>query len=105
LRVLLDECVDVGFALHLTGHSVKTIAEMGWAGIKNGELLRRASLEFNAFVTIDQNLRFQQNLSKSVLRIVVMKPQSSRLSDLLALRTELLEVLREETAGIVLIPR
>jgi hypothetical protein len=35
---------------------------MGWAGIKNGELLRRASTEFNAFVTIDQNLRFQQNL-------------------------------------------
>jgi hypothetical protein len=59
---------------------------MGWAGIKNGELLRRASAEFNAFVTIDQNLRFQQNLSSSVLRIIVMRPQSSRLNDLLALR-------------------
>jgi hypothetical protein len=104
LRVLLDECIDVAFTEHVTGHSIKTVADMGWAGIKNGELLRRASSEFNAFVTIDQNLRFQQNLSAPALRIVIMRPQSSRLHDLLSLRRQLLGALQDESAGVVLIP-
>jgi hypothetical protein len=42
VRILLDECVPVGMGRKLLGHDVSTAPEMGWAGVKNGELLARA---------------------------------------------------------------
>jgi hypothetical protein len=42
MRVLLDECVPRGLRDEIAGHEVSTVAEAGWAGVKNGELLRRA---------------------------------------------------------------
>ena len=51
---------------------------MGWAGIKNGELLRRAETEFNVFVTADQQLRYQQNLSGRTLAIIVLPTNQVR---------------------------
>jgi hypothetical protein len=62
VRVLLDECVDRGLAREIVGHEVRTARDMGWRSIKNGELLRLASERFDAFVTVDRNLAFQQNL-------------------------------------------
>jgi hypothetical protein len=55
VKILLDECVDRRLARELAGHEVKTVPQMGWAGIKNGELLTLAEKEFEAFVT-DRNL-------------------------------------------------
>jgi hypothetical protein len=43
MRVLLDECVPRGLRKELVGHEVKTVAEAGWAGVKNGELLQMAA--------------------------------------------------------------
>ena len=51
---------------------------MGWAGIKNGELLRRAETEFNVFVTADQQLPYQQNLSGRTLAIIVLPTNQVR---------------------------
>jgi len=66
VRVLLDEQLPRRLARELTGHQVRTVHQQGWAGLKNGELLRRAAREgFEVFVTADQNLEFQQNLSGS----------------------------------------
>jgi hypothetical protein len=45
---------------------------MGWAGVRNGELLRRAEAQFDALITADQNLRYQQNLSGLNLAILVL---------------------------------
>jgi hypothetical protein len=45
MRVLLDECVPRALRGDIPGHEVRTVAEMGWAGVKNGELLRRAASE------------------------------------------------------------
>jgi hypothetical protein len=53
MRVLLDECVPRGLRSELSGHEVKTVAEAGWAGAKNGTLLRLAGL-----LTIDRNLEY-----------------------------------------------
>jgi hypothetical protein len=64
VKLLLDECVDRRFAKELQGHFVKTVPQMGWATIKNGELLALAEKEFDVFITVDRNLSFQQNLSK-----------------------------------------
>ena len=52
MRVLLDECVPRALRNDLPGHEVKTVAELGWAGVKNGELLRRAAAEFDVLITV-----------------------------------------------------
>ena len=51
---------------------------MGWTGIKNGELLRRAEGQFDVFVTADQQLRHQQNLSGRKLAIIVIPTNQVR---------------------------
>jgi len=40
---------------------------MGWAGIKNGELLRLASASFDVFLTVDRNIEHQQDVAGAVL--------------------------------------
>ena len=51
---------------------VRTVQQMGWAGVKNGLLLRRAQDEFDLFLTADKNLRYQQNLKGRRLAILVL---------------------------------
>jgi hypothetical protein len=59
-----------------TGHSVATAYEKGWAGLTNGELLAAAEEAFDALVTTDQNLRYQQNLAGRRLAILVLPTTS-----------------------------
>ena len=61
MRVLLDECVNPRLRLAFPGAEVKTVAEMEWRSLKNGELLRAAACSFDVFVTLDQNLQFQNS--------------------------------------------
>ena len=65
MRVLLDECVPRKLKAELADHEVITVTENGWSGFKNGALLAIAALEFDIFLTVDQNLTFQQNLKSS----------------------------------------
>ena len=64
MRVLLDECVNPRLKEAFPGHEVKTTAEQGWKGLRNGELLARAEREFEVFLTIDRNIEYQQNLRR-----------------------------------------
>ena len=72
MKILLDESVPRLLKLRLPQLNISTVQEMGWAGIKNGELLRRAEELFDVLVTADQNLQFQQNLSGHKLAILVL---------------------------------
>jgi hypothetical protein len=63
---------------------------MGWSSIKNGELLRLVSKEFDVFVTVDRNLSFQQNVKALDVAVIVLRARSNRLSDLLPVVPELL---------------
>lgn len=63
MKILLDECVPWPMHRLLTDHSCSTVQDLGWGGIKNGDLLQRAEGEFDLFITSDQNLRYQQNLT------------------------------------------
>ena len=56
MRVILDECLPKRLARELPGHDVTTAPAAGWADVVNGELLRRISGDYDAFVTIDGNL-------------------------------------------------
>jgi PIN like domain len=86
MRILLDECVPRPLRHELPGHDVRTVPEMGWAGKKNGELLQlMAQQAFEVFLTVDQNLRFQQNLSGAGVGIIVLVAPTNRLADLVPL--------------------
>ena len=93
MKVLLDECVDHRFGKHLKQFAIRTVHEMGWATIKNGELLALAEREFDVIVTVDRNLAFQQNLPKFGLAVVVLTARTNRLADLLPLVPELIRVI------------
>lgn len=82
MRVRLDECLDRRLAGDIEGHEVTTVPEAGWAGLTNGELLRRAQRGFDAFVTVDRNLPFQQDLSRFAIAVIVLRSPSNRLADL-----------------------
>jgi predicted nuclease of predicted toxin-antitoxin system len=102
VRVLLDESLPRDLARHLTGHEVSTVQRRGWAGLKNGELLRVArDAGFAVLVTTDRNMEHQQRIGRSGLALVVLRARSTRLVDLLPLVPRLLEVLPQVEAGQV----
>ena len=88
MRVLLDECLPRRLGKLLTDHQVKTVPEAGWAGVKNGDLLGRAELEFDVFITIDRSMTFQQNISRFKLALIVLHAKTNRLEDLKPLVSE-----------------
>lgn len=83
MRVLLDEQLPRQLAPLLVGHEVQTVPQVGWAGLTNGELLKRAKAAgFEVLLTADQNLEFQQNLRQSGLGVVLIRAASNVLEDL-----------------------
>jgi Domain of unknown function (DUF5615) len=101
VRVLLDECVDWRLSRALTGHEVKSARQMGWSAIKNGELLDLASERFDAFVTVDRNLAFQQNERSLSIAVIVLHAKTNRLADLLPLVPNLLTAIGSAKPGVV----
>lgn len=72
MRLLLDECVPKRLKREFPGHEVRTVPEAGWAGFKNGALLRAADGRFDVLVTVDQGVQYQQNLAGLRISVVVM---------------------------------
>ena len=86
LRILIDEQLPRQLAPYLVGHDARTVQQESWAGLKNGALLTKAEdAGFSVFLTGDQNLEFQQNISKRRLGVVVLCAASNALEDLLPL--------------------
>jgi hypothetical protein len=99
VRLLLDECIDRRLAGALAWHEVQTVSQMGWSGIKNGELLALAEVEFEIFITVDRNLSFQQNLPKFNIAVLVLHAPSNRLADLRPLIPKVLSILPTLSKG------
>jgi len=76
VRILLDQGTPAPLRRALTGHSVATVYEKGWATLTNGELLAAAEEPFDVLVTTDKNLRYQQNLAERRLAILVLPTTS-----------------------------
>lgn len=102
MRILLDECLP-GRKLRraFPDHEVRTVADMNWRGVKNGALLAKAEPEFDVFMTVDRNMRHQQNTSALDLLIVVLVARSNRIEDLLPLLPAANEALRRGRPGEV----
>jgi len=84
MKVLIDECAprELKRSLSNYGYECSTVQEAGWSGEQNGELLRLAEAEFDALVTLDTNLRYQQNLAGRRIALVILQARSNRLEDL-----------------------
>lgn len=94
MRVLLDESLPRQLAREITGHDVRTVVQQAWAGLSNGELLRQASAAgFDVFITGDQNLQYQQNLTQITVGIIVVAARSNRIEDLLPLVPKLMDAI------------
>ena len=101
MRLLLDECLPRTLKKEFRGHKVQTVPEMGWAGKKNGELLRLAERECDVFITLDQNLQYQQNLSKSSMTVILLSVKNNRLESIRPLISKILVGLKSFQTGQV----
>ncbi len=103
MRLLLDESLPWRLSRLLIGHQASSVQRMGWAGVQNGELLRLAASQFDAFITADQNLQFQQNLATLPLTVIVLAAPSTALRSLEPLVPALLKSLSETHSPKMLI--
>lgn len=82
MRILLDECLPKKLKGEFGGYEVKMVQEMGWSGRKNGALLSVASPAFDVLVTVDQSLRYQQNLDRFEIGVIALRAVSNRIEHL-----------------------
>jgi hypothetical protein len=100
VRLLLDECVPRPLKRELTGHAVSTVIEQGWSSKRNSELLRLMLAEgFEAFLTVDQHLPFQQNVAASGVAVIVVLARTNRLKELRPLVPAILDALLRVNPG------
>jgi len=94
VRILLDESLPRPLARLLPEHDIRTVAAMGWAGKRNGELLQLAAGDFDAVLTADQNLEHQQDLAALPIAVIVLAAPTNRIESLRPLIPTLLQILQ-----------
>jgi hypothetical protein len=99
---LLDECVPKRLRRDLPGLDVSTVADQGWLGRRNGDLLRSmAEAGFTHLVTVDRNLMFQQNVAAAGVAILVVHARTNRITDLRPLMAQVAATLPTVAPGQV----
>ncbi len=80
MKILLDENMPTKVKYDFgEDYNVSTVRDMGWLGKKNGELLGLAAFNgFDFFITLDKNLKNQQNLNKVDLRFIVLAAKNNK---------------------------
>ena len=102
MRLLLDENLDWRLRHDLVDHQVESVPLIGWAGIENGELLRKAvETRFDVLVTMDSNMVHQQNIERHAIAVVALRAASNRLADTRPLMPALLALLPNIKPGTV----
>ncbi len=103
MNVFVDECVNYKLMPYLTGHSFVHATDTAWRSIKNGALLRLVAPAYDVFLTVDQNIPYQQNLKKFNLAFVILKAASLNIDDLLPLVPDALDALAHISVGDLVI--
>ena len=101
MRVLLDENLPHDLIVELGDHQVVTVQGLGWAGVKNGELLRRAAGLVDALLTMDRKLEFEHDLAAVHFGVVVIWARSNPVQDLCPLIGAIFEALARVKPGKV----
>jgi len=95
MKVLLDECVTRRLKREFVGHDTHTVDEAGMKGLKNGDLLRAASGQYDVLVTVDRNLPHQQNLKSFSIAVLVLAARKNTYAALCPLMPQALEALKQ----------
>lgn len=66
----------------LTAHDVRTVGQMRWKGINNGELLMLAARQFDVPISMDKNMPVEQDLSRYAIGLVLVRAPSNRIESL-----------------------
>ena len=101
MGLLLDECTPRRLKGEFVGHEVTTSREAGFAGLKNGALLRAAEERFDVLITVDKNIPYQRNLKSLNIAIMILIAKSNRFEDLKPLVPQALESLKTIQPGDV----
>ena len=72
MKILFDQRVSAPLRNELPGHSVDTAFDCGWSDLENGDLLAAEANGYELFLTTDQNLQYQQDLSVRSIAILVL---------------------------------
>ena len=100
MRLLLDECVPRPLLRNFTSHDAHHVVDMGWSSKRNGDRLRLMLAErFEALLTVDQHIEFQQNVRTSGIGLVLVRARTNRLKELQPLVPEILDALSKVAAG------
>ena len=95
MKLLLDENLPHRLRPLLVGHDVFTVAYMKWTGIENGALLALAAADyFDALITKDNGMPYEQNFASLPCSIVVLEAPSNALEDIKPLIPLLLDRLQ-----------
>ena len=98
MKLLLDENLPKRLKDDFSNHEVYTVRDKGWNGIKNGQLLElMLQNEFDALITFDKNLQFQQNFQKYSITVFVLSALNNTYAKLTMLTPIVLEQLKKET--------
>lgn len=97
MKIMLDECVPWPMRKIFAGHHCTTAGYRGWGGYSNGKLLSLAETEFELFVTADQNLRYQQNMTGR--RLGILELSTNDLRRIMAAADAIREAVEEMTPG------
>ena len=100
MKILLDENLPRKLRHGLGNeHEVHTVQDKDWLGKRNGELLGLMTLDgFDAFITIDKNIRHQQNLNRFSIKLFVLNAPNNKIVTLRPYIEALLDVLKFEIA-------
>ena len=101
MRVLLDEQPPFDLSAEFPGHLVHTVVSRGWAGIKNGDLLRCMSGQYDVLVTMDRRIKFQHRVAALPLGTVVVHARSNRMQDLKPLVPSIVGAHRRDRSRLV----
>jgi len=63
-------------------HECETVRDAGFSGKENGELIALAEKKFNVLITIDKNIRYQQNIAGRNIAILIIRAASNDLDDI-----------------------
>ena len=103
MKLLLDENLPTKLKTFFSEqHSISTVMEMKWSGKKNGELLKLMNENgFDGLVTLDKNLKFQQNLNTFNIQVIVLNAPDSKLATLQPYIAELEKRLKKQVKQTV----
>lgn len=105
MKILLDENIDIRFSRNFPSeHEVFTVRDMGWNGVKNGELLKLLRKnKFDYWIVVDKNIPYQQNIKELLFSIIVLDVYRNTLKNLEPFIPAILDVFVNSVKGEVIV--